>query len=108
MAAGGLHHWLVQRGTAAVLVLGLPAWAAYLAFNRPDDVVAWRALFASWPIRIAMLLTFVVIAVHAYLGVRDVAMDYVKPVVARLVVYGLVQLVLAGCVLWLGAILWGL
>jgi hypothetical protein len=35
-------------------------------------------------------------------------MDYVKPVVARLVVYGLAQLVLGSCVLWLAAILWSL
>jgi succinate dehydrogenase / fumarate reductase membrane anchor subunit len=108
MAGGGLPHWLVQRGTAAVLVPGLPAWGVYLALNRPEDVIAWRALFASWPVRMAMLLTFAVLAVHAYLGVRDVAMDYVKPVVARLVVYGLAQLVLGSCVLWLAAILWSL
>jgi succinate dehydrogenase / fumarate reductase, membrane anchor subunit len=108
MAAGGLHHWLVQRGTAAVLALGLPAWGVYLAFNRPDDVIAWRALFASWPIRIAMVLTFAVVAIHAYLGVRDVVMDYVKPVVARLVLYGSTQLILGCCVLWLAAILWSL
>ena len=56
-------------------------------------------------------LTFVVILAmlfHAWLGVRDIFMDYIKPTDVRLVLHSVVALLLIGYVGWAAQILWRL
>jgi succinate dehydrogenase / fumarate reductase membrane anchor subunit len=43
---------------------------------------------------------------HAWIGVRDVWMDYVKPVAVRLVLQVATILWLVGCAGWAAQILW--
>ncbi len=55
------------------------------------------------------LLTFVVIvslAWHAWVGMRDVWMDYVKPVGVRLLMQVLTLVWLVGCLGWAVQVLW--
>ena len=55
------------------------------------------------------VLTFVTIASilwHAWVGVRDVLMDYVKPLAARLVLQVAAIVWLVGCAGWALQVLW--
>ena len=57
------------------------------------------------------VLTFVVIvslAWHAWVGVRDVLMDYVKPMGARLALQVATIVWLVGCAGWAVQVLWRL
>jgi succinate dehydrogenase / fumarate reductase membrane anchor subunit len=45
---------------------------------------------------------------HAWIGVRDIVMDYVKPAGIRLLIHVLVILALVLYVIWSVQILWGL
>jgi len=45
---------------------------------------------------------------HAWIGVRDIVMDYVKPASIRLSIHVLVILALVLYVIWSVQILWGL
>jgi succinate dehydrogenase / fumarate reductase, membrane anchor subunit len=57
------------------------------------------------------VLTFVVIVsllVHAWVGMRDVWMDYVKPVAVRLVLQVFTIVWLTGCAGWAIQVLWRL
>jgi succinate dehydrogenase / fumarate reductase, membrane anchor subunit len=52
-------------------------------------------------------LAFISLAWHAYIGIRDIWMDYVKPVGIRLGLYVLSILWLAGAAIYFIVIVWG-
>ena len=106
-AHGGTGLWLLQRGTAMVMALTVPWLVWRLAAAVPLDYAAWRALFAPLWMRLVMLLFTVALALHAWVGMRDIFMDYVRPLGLRLALYLMVIVTLAACVLWMAAILWG-
>ena len=106
-AHGGTGTWLLQRGTAVVMAL-TAAWLAWrLAAAVPLDYASWRALFAPLWMRLVMLLFTLALALHAWIGMRDILMDYVRPLGLRLVAYLIVIVTLVGCVATMAAVLWG-
>ena len=102
----GTGSWLLQRATAVALALALPALALYFLAAMPDDFAGWQALFAPLWLRLLMLLAAVALALHAWVGMRDIFMDYVHSIGLRLGLYLLVISILAGSVAWLVATLW--
>jgi succinate dehydrogenase / fumarate reductase membrane anchor subunit len=108
-AASGSHSgtgvWLLQRATALLLALALPGLGAYLLAALPADYPGWRSLFEPPGLRVAMLLTVAALALHAWAGMRDILMDYVRPTGLRLGLLLVVIVTLAGSVVWLAAIL---
>jgi len=102
----GTGSWLLQRATAVVLALALPALMLYFLASLPTDFVGWQALFAPLWLRVGMLLAAAALALHAWVGMRDLFMDYVRPTGLRLALYLAVIVVLAGSVTWLAASLW--
>ena len=102
----GTGSWLLQRATAVVLALALPALMLYFLAALPTDFIGWQALFAPLWLRVGMLLAAAALALHAWVGMRDLFMDYVRPTGLRLALYLAVIVVLAGSVAWLAASLW--
>lgn len=102
----GTGTWLLQRATAAALALALPGLAIYFLAAMPIDFTGWRALFAPLWLRVLMLLTIAALALHAWVGMRDIFMDYVHHTGLRLALYLAVIITLAGSVAWLAATLW--
>lgn len=104
----GLREWLGQRITAVVLTvytLGLALYAL-LAANLGYD--AWAGLFAPTWMKIATLLALAAVFYHAWVGMRDIWMDYVKPAGIRLALQVLTVLYLLFCAVWSVQILWSL
>jgi succinate dehydrogenase / fumarate reductase membrane anchor subunit len=66
-----------------------------------------RAFFAGGAMRIATLLFLLALLYHAWVGVRDIIMDYIKPAALRLGLQSLVGVALASYAIWSVAILWG-
>jgi len=102
----GTGTWLLQRATAVVLALSLPGLMTYFLATLPTDYVGWQVLFAPLWLRVLMLLTAAALALHAWVGMRDIFMDYVHPTGLRLALYLIVIVTLAGSVAWLAATLW--
>jgi succinate dehydrogenase / fumarate reductase membrane anchor subunit len=102
----GTGTWLLQRATAVALALALPALAIYFLAALPIDFTDWQALFAPLWLRVLMLLTMAALALHAWVGMRDIFMDYVHHTGLRLALYLAVIVTLAGSVAWLAATLW--
>ncbi len=102
----GTGSWLVQRASAVVLALALPGLALYVLAALPLDFNGWQALFAPPWLRVLMLLTAAALALHAWVGMRDILMDYVASTGLRLALYLTVIVTLAGSVTWLAAVLW--
>jgi len=104
----GLRDWLVQRVTAAVMALYSVVLVAWLLWQPRVDYDTWTALFSSQPMRTVTLLFLLSVFYHAWIGVRDIVMDYVKPAGVRLVIHVLVILVSLLYAVWAVQILWGM
>ncbi|HKB83509.1 MAG TPA: succinate dehydrogenase, hydrophobic membrane anchor protein [Burkholderiales bacterium] len=104
----GLKDWLAQRVTALVMALYVIVFVGILLICPPRRYEQWRSLFDNQVIRIATLVFFISLFWHAWIGVRDVLMDYVKPTGVRLGLEIAVVLVLAGYAIWAVQILWSL
>ncbi len=108
MVGGALSMWLVQRVSALFLAaysLFFPLW---VALHWPLDFAVWRGLFVPLPMRIVTLLFVVALALHAWVGMRDIFMDYVHPLGLRLALHIVALRWLAAGVVWATAILWRL
>lgn len=103
----GLRDWLMQRITAVVMAAYSVALAGWLMWQPYLDYDVWTALFSNQWMRICTLLFLLSLFLHAWVGVRDVAMDYVKPAGVRLAIHVLVILALAFYSIWSVQILWG-
>jgi succinate dehydrogenase / fumarate reductase membrane anchor subunit len=103
----GLMDWLIQRLTAVVmavytlLVLGIALWSGGI------DYTTWTQLFAHGGFKLATFLYMVALLYHAWIGVRDILMDYIKPVGVRLTLETVCAVALIGYLGWTIQILWG-
>ena len=104
----GLKDWLAQRVTALVMAVYIIAFVGILLVCPPREQEQWRALFGNQVMRIATLFFFVSLFWHAWIGMRDILMDYVKPTGVRLGLEVVVLLVLVGYSVWAVQILWSL
>lgn len=109
----GTIDFIAQRITAVILavytlilfigVLVMPgftyeSWVSLFTFN----------VFALPLGQILATLAFFALAWHAWIGVRDIWMDYVKPAGIRLLLQVLTILWLVGSVVFFAQILWSL
>lgn len=103
----GLRDWLVQRVTAVVMAL-YSVLMLGLLLSRPLNYDTWTALFSHGAVRVLTLLCLLSLFYHAWVGVRDIFMDYIKPAGLRLVLHVTTILLLLGYALWSVQILWGM
>ena len=104
----GLRDWLSQRITALVITLYTLVLVGAVMWHGGMDYPTWRGLFAGGAFRVLSFLFLVAVMYHAWVGVRNILMDYVHPTGVRLVLQGLVICTLIGYVGWAIQILWGL
>ena len=102
----GLRDWLAQRITAVFMVVYITVLAALITINPPQDYAAWSDVFKHSWMRIATFLFFAALFWHAWVGVRNVLMDYVKPTAVRLTLQILVIIALLAYLVWTAEILW--
>jgi len=104
----GITSWLAQRVTGVAMALFTIVLLVQLLLPGPLDYDRWAGIFsAQW----MKLLTFTVIlslAYHAWVGMRDIWMDYVKPLGVRLTLHVLTIAWLVGCTGWAVQVLWRL
>jgi succinate dehydrogenase / fumarate reductase membrane anchor subunit len=103
----GLKDWLIQRITALIMALYTLLWLGIALVQGGVDYALWQALFANGAFRIATLLFWLALLWHAWVGMRDIWMDYVKPAALRLTVETLTAVVLLAYAAWLIDLLWG-
>ena len=102
----GLRDWLAQRVTAIVLAV----YTLYLLFavlTVPRlTYTTWYGLFLSPFMKVATLLAMLSLIYHAWVGLRDVLMDYIQKTWMRLSLEILTVALLAGYACWTVIILW--
>ena len=96
----GLRPWIVQRISAVFIAFLIIYFIIAIALFDQFDYVHWYNWLA-WPgNNIAVALFIVAVLWHAWIGIRDVILDYVQSVVLRMVLFTLVMSVLLGSGLW--------
>ena len=102
----GLRDWLMQRVTAVVMLLVTLVFAAFFATHMFLQFEDWQGFFSYQAVRVLALLFFLSLFLHAWVGVRDILMDYIQPVGVRLALQVAVIVTLVSYALWTVAILW--
>jgi succinate dehydrogenase / fumarate reductase membrane anchor subunit len=72
----GLTAWLVQRLSAVYMGLFVMVLAVMLLTGPPIDYLRWHGLFAHSAFAIATTMFFLALLLHAWVGMRDVILDY--------------------------------
>lgn len=108
--AGGAHRglgmWLAQRASALYMAGFIPAFLVWLLGNAPLNYLGWRDAFQPLFSRLAMLLFVLTLLVHAWIGLREILIDYVHHLLTRLGLYFLFATLYLGCLAWAADILW--
>ena len=103
----GTRDWLAQRVTAVLMAIFTLVVLAQVIFTRGEiGYDKWAGIFASQPMKMLTFATIVGLLYHVWVGMRDVLMDYIKPVGVRLVLQILVIVWLLGCAGWAIQVLW--
>jgi succinate dehydrogenase / fumarate reductase membrane anchor subunit len=102
----GLRDWLAQRLTAVVMAVYTVILLVWFFTARDFSYNGWASIFATQWMKLATFVTIVSMLYHAWVGMRDVWMDYVKPVGIRLLLQALTIVWLIGCAAYAAQILW--
>ncbi len=105
----GLRDWLSQRVTAVLMALFTVALLAQVLW--PGQALGyekWAGIFAAQSMKVLTFSVIVALAIHVWVGMRDIWMDYVKPVGVRLVLQVFTLVWLVGCAGWGVQVLWRL
>ena len=90
----GQRAWLLQR-LSSIALLAAVLGGLLMAYQLPVlDFTRWRSLAASSTGATLILVGYVAACVHAWIGARDIALDYVPHKSLRLMLLTVVGLVL--------------
>lgn len=104
----GLRDWLIQRGTAVAMAIYTLFLAGFLLSHWPLRYEVWKGLFSQNWMRYFTLLFLLSLYLHAWVGVRNVLMDYVHRTGWRLALQATAILVLIFYCIWSAEVLWEL
>jgi succinate dehydrogenase / fumarate reductase, membrane anchor subunit len=104
----GFRDWLAQRVTAVLMALFTIVLVAQLLFGAKLGYERWSAIFSAQWMKVLTFVVIVSLLYHAWIGMRDVWMDYVKPVGIKLTLQVFTLVWLVGCAGWAVQVLWRL
>lgn len=102
----GLRDWLAQRATAVLMALFTIVLVVECLMPGEMSYQKWGGIFAHQWMKVLTFVIIVAIIWHAWVGVRDVLMDYVTAVAPRLVLQVAAIAWLVGCAGWALQVLW--
>ena len=103
----GLRDWLAQRVTAALMALFTALLLVQIVLMPgPLGYDQWSGIFSSQWMKALTLTTMIALFYHVWIGMRDIWMDYIKPVWLRLVLHVFTIVWLLACTGWGVQVLW--
>jgi len=103
--ATGFHHWLVQRLTAFYMLFFILGLLIFFVSSEGLTYQSWSSAFHSPWVLIVFGLFFLSLLYHAWIGLKDIIMDYIHPPLWRLTTLFIFAIFLWGCGLWLFTLL---
>jgi len=104
----GLRDWLSQRVTAALMALFTLVVIVQVLLPGEMGYDRWAGIFAKQWMKVLTFVVIVSLLVHVWVGMRDIWMDYIKPVAVRLTLQVITLVWVAGCCAWAIQVLWRL
>ncbi len=105
----GMRDWLAQRVTAALMALfTLLLLAQVLLGKGPIGYDKWAGIFSAQWMKVLTFAVIIALLYHVWVGMRDIWMDYIKPVWLRLSLQVFTIVWLVGCAGWGIQVLWRL
>ena len=101
----GLRAWLLQRASAVYLLLFVLFMPIVVVCKKLDSIDAWQAFVYSPVVTITWILFFASLFLHAWVGIRDVLIDYVHPFAIRALLLSLLAFYLIAMMFWVLKIL---
>ncbi len=96
----GFRDWLGQRVTAVLMALYSVILVVDLLIKRPTDYFSWFSIFSPIWMKVATLTFMACLFYHAWVGIRDIWMDYIKSTALRLVLEVATIVYLVACGMW--------
>ncbi|ALP53015.1 succinate dehydrogenase [Candidatus Tenderia electrophaga] len=96
----GLKAWLLQRVSAVYMAVFLAYFLVSLVVAPPRDYGEWQAWMHAGPMALASAVFFIALLAHAWVGIRDVMLDYIKPFALRVTLLIVLALGLLVMALW--------
>ncbi len=103
--SNGFHHWLMQRATALYMLFFCIGLLLFFATSQSLTYQSWLNSFASPWVLMVFGLFFLSLLYHAWIGLKDIVIDYIHPQFWRLTVLGFIAFSLLGCGIWLFTLL---
>ena len=104
----GLRDWLAQRITAVLMALFTLALIVQVLLPGEMGYDKWAGIFSRQWMKVLTFVVIVSLLYHVWVGMRDVWMDYVKPVGIKLALQVFTIVWLVGCAGWAIQVLWRL
>jgi succinate dehydrogenase / fumarate reductase membrane anchor subunit len=105
----GLRDWLAQRITATLMAVFTVLVLAQLVLSRgPIGYDKWAGIFSPQWMRALTFTIILALTYHVWVGMRDIWMDYIKPVGIRLGLQIFTMVWLLSCMGWAVQVLWRL
>jgi succinate dehydrogenase / fumarate reductase membrane anchor subunit len=104
----GMRDWLSQRVTATLMALFTIAVIVQVLLPGEMGYDKWAGMFSRQWMKVLTFVVIVSLLIHVWVGMRDIWMDYVKPVAVRLVLQVATIVWLVGCAGWAVQVLWRL
>lgn len=99
--AHGLRAWLLQR-MSALYMTGYTLFILFLSFNVTTlDYQSWHNLIAGPFFSLATSIFFAGLLVHAWVGIRDVIMDYAHTAILRFILLSATGVSLFSMGIWM-------
>ena len=102
----GLRQWVGQRFTALLMIFYVVTILFEILMVKPLDFIQWQDIFRPMWMKLWTLAFMLGLFYHAWVGVRDIFMDYVGLLVLRLGLQACVVLALLAYSVWSFNILW--
>ncbi len=105
----GMRDWLAQRVTAVLMALFTLLLLAQVILSKgPIGYDKWASIFSAQWMKVLTFAVIIALLYHVWVGMRDIWMDYIKPVWLRLSLQVFTIVWLVGCAGWGIQVLWRL
>jgi succinate dehydrogenase / fumarate reductase membrane anchor subunit len=105
----GMRDWLAQRITAALMALFTVLLLAQVILSKgPIGYDKWAGIFSAQWMKVLTFTVIIALLYHVWVGMRDIWMDYIKPVSVKLVLNVFTIVWLVACAGWGIQVLWRL
>lgn len=105
----GLRDWLAQRVTALLMALFTVLVILQVVLTTGSiSYDTWSGIFSTQWMKSLTFAVIISLAYHAWVGMRDIWMDYVQAVAIRLVLQIFTLVWLVACAGWAIQVIWRL